>query len=167
MNAIRTDRTLWLTLAFLTFFLTAIHWYTQFVSYPIAPLVGNAEASAYGARYEAGLIYAIYIPYTVLMLVNIALVVRGSSFAPRGALVAALLLNLCTILVSLFIAVPVHQQVSALRLSAPGDTALRATLETSLLWINALRLGTAALSSAIVLFWSARALEFKRALATG
>jgi hypothetical protein len=163
----RTDRVLWLTLVFLTFFLTSVHWYTQFVSYPIAALVGNAEASTYGSRYEAGLVYAIYIPYTVLMLTNLVLLARGSSLAPRTALVAALLLNLCTILVSLFIAVPVHNAVSALRASAPDDAALRAPLETRLLWINALRLGSAVLSSAIVLFWSARALTFKRTLATG
>ena len=64
---------------------------------------------------------------------------------------------------------PLHQQVDQARVAAPNNVALRARLEIALLNINALRVTTATLSSAIVLWMLTRTLlirDSKRELAT-
>lgn len=151
MNSSPFRQSLSLSLAFLTFYVTAIQWYTQFVSYPISALVGSSESIAYGSRYESGLIFALYLPYFALIFVNLAILFVRNIPYPRWRLIAALLLNLSIVVISLGFAVPLHQQVAQLRASAPDDTAARAALETALLNLNWLRVLSATLASALIL----------------
>ncbi len=153
MNRLTSTQTgLLLALSFLTFFVTSIQWYTQHVSYPISALVGPSEAVQYGSRYEAGLVVALYIPYFLLLIVNAVLLLRPPQFIPRWTLALALLLNLSIVVISLGLAVPLHQQVAEARIAAPNDAAQRTPLEAALLNINWLRVSAATISSAITLW---------------
>jgi hypothetical protein len=151
MNSSALRQSLSLSLAFLTFYVTAVQWYTQFVSYPISALVGSSESVAYGSRYEYGLIFALYIPYFALIIVNLAMVFVNNVPYSRWRLIAALLLNLSIVVISLGFAVPLHQQVTQLRTNVPDDITARAALEAALLNLNWLRVLAATLASALVL----------------
>lgn len=141
-----------LAFVFLTFFDTTIQWYTQIQTYPISALVGQSEFALYGQSYETRLVLALYIPYSLLILSNLFLLVRGMPAIPRAWFALTLPLNVSILFISLFLAVPIHMADSALGYVSAENL-------DRLLQINGLRLLVATLSSLIVLAMLVRLLN--------
>lgn len=140
-----------LLFVFTTFYDNAIQWYTHMQSYPLQAYVGQNEYAAYGKFYEGRLVYALYIPYVLLLVSNVILFFARPAGIEIGWLIAAFLLNLSILFISVFLAVPQHREHAREgRVTQEGVAAL--------LRVNLLRLGAASLSSLIVLFLLGRLL---------
>lgn len=141
-----------LAYVFFTFFDNTVQWYTHAQSYPLSALVGPNEFDIYGNVYEQRLLFALYIPYFVLVLSNIALIARPVFNLPRSAFVVTLILNLSILFISLLLAVPMHTEHGLQGFITPEQL-------DRLLQVNALRLGVAFASSGIVLWMLSRLLR--------
>jgi hypothetical protein len=136
---------LFVVLVFSTFFNNAIQWYTHLESYPLQAFVGRNEYANYGKEYERRLVFALYIPYFVMLLSNLALIFAPPSVIERLPFIVTFALNLSIMIVSFALAVPIHK-----RHAQEGGVTPSGVQE--LLRVNLLRLGANTLSSAIVLF---------------
>jgi hypothetical protein len=146
-------RSAFLALVFLSFYVTAIQWYTHVETYPLSALVGRNEFDTYGAFYEGRLVFALYIPYFALLVVNAWLWFRRPQVIALWPLVVTFVLNLSIMIVSFTLAVPLHQQHHAQGGFITPDQM------KALLNVNALRLGASVLSSALVMWMLVRVLH--------
>lgn len=97
--------------AFATFFNNALHWYTQFTTYPLFNWVGQTEFSSFHHEYKRRLSFSIYIPYTLLLLSTLLLAFIRPAEVPLVHVLVLLLLNLSIMIISLVWAVPIHQRL--------------------------------------------------------
>jgi low affinity Fe/Cu permease len=102
------------------------------------------------------LVYALYIPYFVLLLLTIALWISPPAPLPRLAFTLVFLLTLSIAIVSFALAVPLHQQHTAQLYITPEQL-------DELLRVNLVRLAAATTSSSIVLWMLNRLLSPFRA----
>jgi hypothetical protein len=76
-----------------TFFNLALHWYTQVVTYPLFSFIGKAEFVDYHLAYQKRLPFSIYIPYSLLMVLNVLLFVYPPPDAGLAVIVTLFILN--------------------------------------------------------------------------
>lgn len=139
-----------MSLVFATFSNNALHWYTQFQTYPLFAWVGKQEFRRLHGEYERRLSLALYVPYGLLMVSNVLLLAFRPPEIGTWTAIALLLLNASVAVVSLLLAVPVHRRLDReAPHHAPGDL-------DRLVRLNALRLAAATISSALVLYALAR-----------
>jgi hypothetical protein len=139
----RYSLAIFLGYVFLTFFVNTVEWYTHAETYPVSALVGPNEWTTYMGEYERRLLFALYIPWGLLLLTNAVFIVRPIAGIPRSAFILTFALNLSILFVSLFLAVPLHNEHAIARAITPEGL-------DRLLQVNALRLGIAFFSSGVV-----------------
>ncbi|MBC8078054.1 MAG: hypothetical protein H7Y32_18395 [Chloroflexales bacterium] len=97
--------------ALLTFFNTGLQYYTTVSTYPLFSDLAAEAFVPYHQAYERRLPFAIYVPYTLLMLTTILLAfVRPASVA-LGWVFVLLALNGSIMAVSLAFAAPIHARL--------------------------------------------------------
>lgn len=119
-----------------------IHWYTQMVTYRLFPDVARHMTGphfvAYHRAYQGRLIWAIYLPWSLLMAVSIAFVAAPlEGTAPAAWTLLAL--NTAIGGISVLFAAPVHARIDRKERLEKEDA-------RGLLQANALRLVTASVS---------------------
>lgn len=117
-----------------------IHWYTQMVTYrlfpDIAAKMSGQDFVAYHRAYQGRLVFAIYIPWSLLMIASVAVVLAmGSSLWPW----VLLGLNAAIGGLSFALAVPIHARIDR-------DARLEASDTNGLLRANLARLVAASAS---------------------
>lgn len=122
-----------------------VHWYTQMVTYRLFPDVAGrmsgADFSAYHRAYQTRLVWAVYIPWSLLITASIAVALAP----PPGQTLWAwtlLVLNVAIGVLSFALAVPVHRRIDR-------DDCLEGSDAHRLLRANFARLVTASASLVI------------------
>jgi hypothetical protein len=137
---------LWVFLAvvYATFFMNALHWYTQVQTYPLFAWVPKGEFVHFHQEYERRLPVALYAPYALLMVSNAVLFF----VPPEGVgilwVLALFLLNACIAAESLAFAAPVHRRMDR---EGKDEEAVR-----KLVNLNSFRLAAGTVSSLIALY---------------
>lgn len=137
---------------FATFFNNALHWYTHVTTYPLFAWLGPNEFVPFHKEYERRLLFAIYIPYTLVMLGTLLLLVWRPSVIDLGWVILLLILQGSVMAVSLAFAAPIHA-----RLDQEGLQDKRRIRQ--LLLFNGVRLAVATASSLIMAFLLLRVLS--------
>lgn len=109
-----------------------IHWYTQTVTYYLFPEIARhmtgAQFVSYHRAYQARLVWAIYIPWSLLIAASLTAlwITMGHSLS----IWILLILNASIGLISVLIAVPVHVRIDRNKKMDPDDAKglLRANL---------------------------------------
>jgi hypothetical protein len=119
-----------------------IHWYTQVVTYRLFPNIANSMTGPdfvrYHGAYQMQLVWAIYLPWSLLVLLSIA----ALALAPPGAapwLWILFGLNSAIGILSFALAVPVHRRIDQEARLDPTDA-------KGLMRANTARLMTASVS---------------------
>lgn len=133
-----------LVLAFATFFMNAIHWYTQVETYPLFSWVPKEGFVSFHKEYERRLPVALYVPYSVLMVANVLLFFSAPEGVGFGWTVVLFVLNAFIAAESLAFAAPVHYRMDR---EGKDEGAVR-----KLVLLNSLRLVAGTASSFVVLY---------------
>ena len=147
--ATRADRAGWrvwnlAAVAALTAYSAGVSWQAQFVSYPLYRAVSAADFPSYHLAYNAAIPWVVIIPGFLSFLACIAFFWTRPARIPVGAAVLVAVSGLGSILTTVLLAIPMHDQLDRV-----GQDA--ATI-ANLIQANALR--TALLTvGAVVLSW--------------
>lgn len=133
-----------LVLAFATFFMNAIHWYTQVQTYPLFSWVPKDGFVAFHGEYERRLPLALYAPYALLMVANVLLFFFAPEGVGLGWVGLLFLLNVFIMAESLALAAPVHHRMDR---EGKDEKAIK-----RLIFFNLLRLLAGTASSLVVLY---------------
>lgn len=133
-----------LVLAFATFFMNAIHWYTQIQTYPLFSWVPKEGFVSFHKEYERRLPVALYAPYTLMMAANVLLFFFRPEGVGLGWVIALFVLGAFIMAESLAFAAPVHSRLDR---DGKDDGAVK-----KLIFFNLLRLVVGTTSSLIVLY---------------
>lgn len=133
-----------LLVAFATFFNTGLQYYTTVSTYPLFSALDEANFVPFHKAYEGKLPLSIYVPYSLWLLVTLALLWVRLDGVALGWVVALLLLNGSIMAVSLAFAAPVHARLDRVGKNADDLAKLRR--------FNLPRLLAATASSLVVLY---------------
>ena len=133
-----------LALAFATFFMNAVHWYTQVQTYPLFSWVPEEGFVALHEEYERRLPVALYAPYALLMAANVLLFFFAPEGVGLGWVIALFSLNAFIMAESLAFAAPVHYRMDR---EGKDERAIR-----KLVFFNSFRLAAGTASSLVVLY---------------
>ena len=142
---------IFLAAVFWTFFMNAVHWYTQVQTYPLFAWVTKGEFVPFHKEYERRLPVALYAPYTLQMVATVLLFFFRPESVGLGWVVVLFVLGAFIMAESLAFALPIHSQLDR---EGKNDRAVR-----RLIFFNAFRLAAGTASSAIVLYLLARVIS--------
>lgn len=140
-----------LVAAFWTFFMNAVHWYTQVQTYPLFAWVSKGEFVPFHKEYERRLPAALYAPYTLQMVATTLLFFSRPEGVGLGWVVVLFVLGAFIMAESLVFAAPVHYRMD--REGKDGGAIRR------LILFNGFRLLAGTASSAVVLYLWVRVLS--------
>ncbi len=130
---------------FITFFNTGVQVYIHQEVYPLFAFVENNTLPRYLKEFEQRLVLPLMVPFLLTLLSNIALLFIRPAKMSLPFLIASLVLNVVTALVTVVLATPVYN-----RYKQGGESVSREL--AALKQINLLRLGLSILTSLTVAY---------------
>lgn len=140
-----TELIVFIVLAVATFYSNGVQAYIHFEAYPLIPLVGKQEFTAYLNEYERRLPLPLLVPYALTVISNIILLFIRPGNLSFVSVIAALVLNLAVTVVTVALATPVYNRIKQNGQALPGEM-------KQLLRINLLRLLLSTVSSGVAIY---------------